>query len=496
MRKKIITSLQRLGKALMTPISVLPIAGLMLTLGIFLKIDILKTTGEVVFNNLPVIFAIGVATSFSKDSFAALSAFLMFLAFNVSISQSLGIDAETVVESANYTFSLGIPTLQSGIFGGLLVGFITALIFKYFSHIVLPDYLTFFSGSRLAILLSLVVSVPLGVTFPYIWVPIQNAIQNFSQIIVQTNVPLASFVYGIIERMLVPLGLQHIWNVPFYYHFGEYLNLSGEIITGDIPIFFAQLADGAPITAGAFMTGRFPIMLFALPSAALAMYHSVYDDQKEKVKAMYLTSAIICFGAGVTEPLEFSFLFAAPKLYIFHIFMSGLSFFIMTVMKVHIGHPFTGGVLDYVLYGVIPNRTSWWKVIVVGIVYAGIYYVVFKYYITKNNIEIAGRETKREFTEIAPLLNNRNERQKRASGIIDAVGGINNILYVDSCMSRLRLTLKDESKLNEQVLKILGFTDIMNLKKGNIQIIVGALAPIISDDIQTKLYQYQQKKGD
>lgn len=480
----------------MTPISVLPIAGLMLTLGIFFKIDVLKETGEVVFNNLPVIFAVGIATSFSKDSFAGLSALLMFFAFNTSMSQTLDIGAQEIADSAIYTVSLGIPTLQTGIFGGLIIGFSTAIIFKYFGKVILPDYLTFFSGSRFAILMSLVLAVPLGLSFPYIWIPIQNGIQTFSEIVVQTNVPMASFIYGIIERMLVPLGLQHIWNVPFYYQFGEYIGHSGEVFTGDIPIFFAQLADGSKITAGAFMTGRFPIMLFALPAAALAMYHTVPTFKREKVKAMYITSALICFGAGITEPLEFSFLFVAPKLFMFHILMSGLSFFLMTILDVHIGHPFSGGVLDFILYGLIPKQTSWWKVLVVGFIYAGIYYTVFKLYILKHDIEVPGREVERELSEIAPLLNKRNERRERAEGVIDAVGGIDNIIHVDSCMSRLRLTLANENQVNEKGLDILGFTDIMDLKNGNIQIIVGAIAPLLSDDIQTKLYQHQQKKGD
>lgn len=480
----------------MTPISILPVAGLMLTLGIFLEIDILKSTGKIVFNNIAVIFAIGIASTYSKDSFAGLAAFLMYLVFNSTISEVLNIGTVEAIDSAYFVLNLGIPTLETGVLGGFIIGFLTHLSFKCFKDVTLPDYLAFFSGRRLAIMMSVLIAIPLGMIFPYLWIPVQDAVSNFSNVVVQANIPLASFIYGVVERFLVPLGLQHIWNVPFYYNFGQYVNEAGQIFQGDIPIFFAQLADGVPITAGAFMTGRFPIMLFALPASALAIYNSAYDNQKSKTKGMMLASALICFMAGITEPLEFTFLFVAPFLYGVHILFAGLSFMLMSIMSVNIGHPFSGGVIDFILYGIIPGKTKWWLVIFVGLIYAVIYYVIFRAYITKFDVKTPGREDEeKDLKSAVPLLNTRNKRKDKALNIINSVGGVGNIEFVDACMSRLRLTLMKPELIDKEKLSQLGYNDIMDFDDGNIQLIVGATAPILSDDIQTQVYQYERKRG-
>lgn len=482
-RKIYIKGLQRLGKAIMTPLSLLPVAGILMALGIQFNNDIMEQAGRIVFDNLPLLFAMGIAVGLSNDGIAGIAAAVGFLIMNKTISLMLQIP-ETIADDPSYTMVLGIPTLQVGIFGGLLIGLLTYGCYLKFAETKLPDFLSFFSGKRLVLIMSATFSLLLGLMLPYIWMPLQHAISYLSNIVSTTGSLAASFIYGLVERALVPFGLQHIWNFPFYYSFGEYITKAGELVTGDIPVFFAQIADHATLTAGKFMTGRFPIMMFGLPAAALAMIKEAKPENRKKVKGFLLSAAFTSFFAGITEPLEFSFLFVAPVLYVIHCILCAFSFLLMTILNVHIGHPFTGGAIDFFLYGILPDRTNWWIVIIVGIGFAILYYTLFRFLIRRFNLKTPGRESEPVKLVVNKKLNTRENRLKRAEAVIYALGGIDNIQMVDSCMSRLRVTLADEKVVQEELLRMEGASSLVHVGKGDIQVIFGSLAPLLADDIR------------
>lgn len=485
MKEKLyIKGLQRLGKSIMTPLSLLPIAGILMSLGIQFNNTIMEQAGRIVFDNLPLLFAMGIAVGLSNDGIAGIAATTGFLIMNKTISVVLSITPE-MMDDPFYTTTLGIPTLQVGIFGGFLIGGITYFIYHYFAEVQLPDYLSFFSGKRLVLILCAMCCIPLGIVLSYIWLPIQQAVSSLSNIVSTSGSLYASFIYGLVERTLIPFGLQHIWNFPFYYNFGEYVSCTGQLITGDIPIFFAQLADGVPLTAGKFMTGRFPIMMFGLPAIALAIIKEAKPENKKRVRGFMLSAAFTSFFAGITEPLEFSFLFVAPVLYVIHCVMCAFSFLLMTVLNVHIGHPFTGGAIDFFLYGILPNATAWWIVIPVGICFAIVYYTIFRFLIRKLDLKTPGREITQVPLVVDKKLNTKEHRIKKADAVIRAFGGLENIVIVDSCMSRLRIRVHDDQKINEDELKIQGASAVVNLGKGDMQAIFGSLAPLLADDIRS-----------
>ncbi|MEG2489308.1 PTS transporter subunit EIIC [Anaerorhabdus sp.] len=481
--KLYIKGLQRLGKAIMTPLSLLPIAGILMAIGMQFDNKILEQAGRIVFDNLPILFAMGIAVGLSNDGIAGIGAAMGFLIMNKTISLLLNI-TQDMMDNPSYTMVLGIPTLQIGIFGGLLVGLLTYVCYQKFAEVRLPDFLSFFSGKRLVLILTTTFSLLLGLILPYIWMPIQYWISCLSNIVSTSGSLFASFIYGLIERALIPFGLQHIWNFPFYYSFGEYLTKAGQLVTGDIPIFFSQISDGAVLTAGKFMTGRFPIMMFGLPAASFAMIKEARPENRKQVRGFLLPAALTSFFAGITEPLEFSFLFVAPILYVIHCILCAISFLLMTILDVHIGHPFTGGAIDFFLYGVMPNRTPWWIVIVVGIGFAVLYYFLFRFMIRKFDLKTPGRDSKQIELTVDKRLNTRENRVRRAEAVIKALGGISNIQMVDSCMSRLRVTLLDESNIKEDILKEQGASSVVRVGKGDIQAIFGSLAPLIADDIR------------
>ncbi len=294
---------------------------------------------------------------------------------------------------------LGIPTLATGVFGGIIVGVLAALLFNKFYKIELPQYLGFFAGKRFVPIITSISALILGLIMLVIWPPIQHGLNSFSTGLVEANPTLAAFIFGMIERSLIPFGLHHIFYSPFWYEFFSYKDAAGDIIRGDQRIFMAQIKDGVQLTAGTFMTGKYPFMMFGLP-AALAIYHEAKPEKKKLVAGIMGSAALTSFLTGITEPLEFSFLFVAPILFAIHCVFAGLSFMVMAACK--IGMTFSGGLIDYFLFGILPNRTAWWLVIPVGLGLAVIYYFGFRFAIRKFNLKTPGREEEARMKVRAP----------------------------------------------------------------------------------------------
>lgn len=495
--KKYFGVLQRIGKSLTLPIALLPVAGLLMGLGtLFNNQDILNTfpilagerfqlianivssAGSIIFDNLPLLFAVGVAIGMSSgDGVAALAAIVGFLIMNITLGILVGVDLTQVERNPMYTIVLGIPTLHTGVFGGILIGLISAVIYDRFYNIKLPEFLGFFSGKRFVPIVAALSGVILGIIMYAIWPHIQNFLLEFSRSMIGTNETLSAFIFGVVERALVPFGLHHIWYTPFWYQFGEYINSAGQLVVGDQSIFFAQLRDGVPFTAGTFMTGKFPFMMVGIPAAALAMYHEADKGKKKLVSGILFSGALTSFLTGITEPVEFLFLFVAPVLFGIHCIFAGLSFMVMQILNVKVGLTFSGGLIDFILFGVIPNRTRWWCIIVVGGIFSIIYYFGFRYLIRWLDLKTPGRE--KEEVEINIDISDEN----LAYEILDAFGGVRNIKYLDSCITRLRVTVKNFSKVNKEKLKYLGAVDLMIIGN-NIQAIFGLQSDILKDQIK------------
>ncbi len=335
MFKKLFGVLQQVGKALMLPVAILPAAGLLLAFGnafqnpaLLVKIpamgadwfqliaSVMEQSGGIVFGNLPLLFAVGVAVGLAGgDGVAGLAAIIGFLVMNTTMGTLLGITPEMVASSSAYANVVGIPTLQTGVFGGIIVGVLAASMYNKYYNIELPPYLGFFAGKRFVPIITALSALGLGVAMCFIWPPIQEGLNAFSQGMIDKNKTLSAFVFGVVERSLIPFGLHHIFYSPFWFEFGEYVNSAGEIVRGDQSIFFAQIKDNAQLTAGTFMTGKFPFMMFGLPAAALAMYHEARPEHKKMVAGIMASAALTSFLTGITEPIEFTFLFVAPLLF-------------------------------------------------------------------------------------------------------------------------------------------------------------------------------------
>lgn len=495
--KKYFGVLQRVGKSLMLPVALLPAAGLLMGIGTLLQnpniinnipmlsgetfqlmANIMSSSGDIVFSNLPLIFAVGVAIGMSNgDGVAALAAIVSFLIMNMTIGITARVDLLQVDTNPMHDMVLGIPTLQTGVFGGILIGMVSAIIYQKFYTIKLPEFLGFFSGKRFVPIVAAIAGVLIGIIMVVIWPPIQNFLLAFSRSMIGTNQTVSALIFGIVERALIPFGLHHIWYNPFWYQFGEYTNLAGQLVVGDQAIFFAQLKDGVEFTAGTFMTGKFPFMMFGLPAAALAMYHEADSDKKKLVAGILFSGALTSFLTGITEPIEFMFLFVAPVLFGVHCIFAGLSFMIMQILNVKVGLTFSGGLIDFILFGVLPNRTKWWWIIIVGIIFAAIYYIGFRYIIRKLDLKTPGRE--REESEIDIDITDGD----LAYNVLDAFGGVKNIKYLDACITRVRVTVKNISLVNRSKLKSLGSADLMIIGD-NIQAIFGPKSDMLKEQMK------------
>lgn len=498
--KKLFGILQKVGKSLMLPVATLPAAGILLAFGnlfhqetilnqfTFLQAgwfqivaDVMEQSGSIIFGNLPLLFAIAVSIGLAKnDGSAALAGVVGYLMMNMAMGAVLGITPEMVAENGQkYATVLGIPTLQTGVFGGIIAGVIAANCFNRFYKIELPPYLGFFSGKRFVPMVTALFSLVAAGLLCFIWPPIQDGLNSFSSTVIEANQTLAVFVFGVIERALIPFGLHHVFYAPFWFQFGSYTSTSGAIIHGDQQIFFQQMRDGVPLTAGAFMTGKFPFMMFGLPAAAYAMYKEAKPERRMMASGILLSGALTAFLTGITEPLEFSFLFIAPALYGVHCLLAGVSFAVMNILKVRIGMTLSGGLIDYILFGVLVNRTSWWLVIPVGLCFAVVYYFAFRFVIVKLNLPTPGREENVEDEAIGALS---GDNVAISWNIIDALGGKENIRSVEACITRLRTVLADNAKVNEDALKKLGALGVVHVGDG-FQAIFGAKSDIYATTI-------------
>lgn len=550
--------LQRIGKAIMLPIAALPVAGILLGVGgslinianlenapaiyqplitfvnipmITVILKIMQGIGDIVFGNLPILFAVGTAVGLAKNDkgTAALASVFGFLIMNQVISVLLGLGAtplgtlvsgEVPTQYAQYvTTTLGIFTLNMSVFGGIITGIVTAILHNKYYNIQLPAVIGFFSGSRFVpIVVSLAMAV-VGALLAYIWPFVQDGISVIA-LFVKNAGPIGTFLYGLIERALIPFGLHHIFYTPFWY--GSFVDgqvlIDGtwQTIQGANYAYFAQLSSmqsivGADaetmstIVSGTtrFMTGKFPFMMFGLPAAALAMYHTAADNKKKVVGSLLISAAFTSFLTGITEPLEFTFLFVAPVLYIVHCIMAGLSFFLMDILNVFIGMTFSGGFIDFALFGILPAGagvpTNWIRVILVGIGYAVVYYFLFKTLIVKLNLKTPGREgdeeeaklySKADFQaskgldnkEVQNKSNSKDEIVQNAPEVLAALGGEENAVSIDACITRLRVEVKDKSKVDKDKLKALGAVGVVEVGNG-IQAIFGAKADAYRHEI-------------
>ncbi|WNS46611.1 glucose-specific PTS transporter subunit IIBC [Paenibacillus sp. MMS20-IR301] len=504
MFKKLFGVLQRVGKALMLPVAILPAAGLLLGIGNMLVnpdflqyvpalenhvvqaiATVLMNSGQIVFDNLSLLFAVGVAIGLAGgEGVAGLAAIIGFLVMNVTMGTVVGVN-DYVLSLKDFAYSrvLGIPTLQTGVFGGILVGILAASMYKRFFRIELPSYLGFFAGKRFVPIMTAVTSLILGLVLTLVWPPIQHGLNYVSQSMINTNLTLSAFIFGVIERSLIPFGLHHIFYSPFWYEFGSYIDKAGDLVRGDQRIFMQQLRDGVDFTAGTFTTGKYPFMMFGLPAAALAIYHESKPENRRVVGSLMISAALTSFLTGITEPLEFSFLFVAPLLFAVHAVFAGLSFMTMHILNVKIGMTFSGGFIDYVLFGVIPNRTAWWLVIPVGLVLAVIYYFGFRFVIRKFNLKTPGREDASDDAEESNTADVSRAGDDLPRNILSALGGKENITHLDACITRLRVEVKDKTGVDKNRLKKLGASGVLEVGN-NVQAIFGTRSDTIKSQIQ------------
>ena len=496
MFKKLFGQLQRIGKALMLPVAILPAAGLLLAIGTafqgealqhylpFIKNGVIQNianmmtgAGGIIFDNLPIIFALGVAIGLAGgDGVAAIAAFVGFIIMNKTMGAFLNVTpAQLEDPSKGFANVLGIPTLQTGVFGGIIIGALAAWCYNKFYNISLPSYLGFFAGKRFVPIMMATTSFILAFPMAWIWPFIQNGLNAFSTGLLESKTGLAVFLFGFIKRLLIPFGLHHIFHAPFWFEFGSWKNAAGEIIRGDQRIFIEQIREGVHLTSGKFMQGEFPVMMFGLPAAALAIYQTAKPENKKVVGGLMLSAALTSFLTGITEPLEFSFLFVAPLLFFIHAVLDGLSFLTLYLLHLHLGYTFSGGFIDFVLLGILPNKTPWWLVIPVGLVYAVIYYVVFRFLIVKFNFKTPGREDKQ-----ASVAN--TSASKLPFDVLDAMGGKENIKHLDACITRLRVEVNDKSKVDVEGLKALGASGVLEVGN-NMQAIFGPKSDQIKHDM-------------
>ena len=489
---KAFAEIQKIGKALMTPVAILPAAGLFLAFGNKLGIPLMEQAGQIIFTNLPLLFAVGAAIGLvGGDGVAALSAVVAILIMNTTMGIVSDAAAGVAAGDMAYGMVMGIPTLQTGVFGGLIAGIIAAVCYKKFYKTELPAFLGFFAGKRLVPIMTALLAFLVGLAMPVIWVPFQAGLAKLSYLANETNTNISTFIFGVIERSLIPFGLHHIFYAPFWYQFGEYTNAAGQVVSGDQAIWFAMLRDGVTnftsVTysgAGKFLTGKYPFMMFGLPAAALAMYHEAKTENKKMVGGILFSAALTSFLTGITEPLEFSFLFVAPVLYGIHCIFAGLSFMLMNMFAVRIGMTFSGGLIDYIVFGVLPGTSGfenhWYMVIIVGLIFSVIYYFGFRFAIRKFNLMTPGREeTKKEQADV------KVDGNELAVLVLNALGGKENLVSLDACITRLRVEVKDTGKVDDKELKKLGASGVLKVGANGVQAIFGSKAQFICNDLKS-----------
>ncbi|QND86858.1 PTS system glucose-specific IIC component [Chromobacterium vaccinii] len=473
-------NLQKVGKSLMLPVAVLPVAGLLLGIGatdfhtqntvLLAILSLMKHSGDVIFGNLPLIFAVGVALGFTEnDGVAAIAAVIGHLVTTVT----LGVMATLM--GVKTAMIMGLPSIQTGVFGGILAGGLAAYMFNRFYRIKLPEYLGFFAGKRFVPIITAIGAIGLGAVLSVAWRPIGEAIETFSHWAAVSDPRTAATVYGFVERMLIPFGLHHIWNVPFFFEMGDFVDAGGKHIHGDINRFFA----GDP-TAGV-LSGAFLFKMFGLPAAAIAIWHSAKPENRVKVGGIMISAALTSFLTGITEPIEFSFLFVAPVLYLIHALLAASTQFVANTLDMHMGFTFSQGGLDFLLFNLIGDKAKHaGYVFILGPIYAVVYYSVFRFVIAKFNLKTPGRED-----ESAESIGAVSEDQ-RARQLVLAFGGRSNIRSLDACITRLRIAVQDTAKVDQPKLKAMGASGVVVVGSG-IQAIFGPLSENLKTDMEIYL---------
>jgi PTS system N-acetylglucosamine-specific IIC component len=454
-----IEGLQRLGRALMLPIAILPIAGLLLRLGDtdLLNIAIIHAAGNAIFSNLALIFAIGISVGFARDNNGT-----------AGLAGAIGYLVMTA------TLKVLDPHIDMGMLAGIISGLLAGGLYNRFKDIALPAYLAFFGGRRFVPIATGLSAVLLGLIFGLIWPPIQQGINSLGQLMLESG-SIGAFFFGVMNRILIITGLHHILNNLVWFVFGTFTDPeTGRVVTGDLARYFA----GDP-KAGQFMTGMFPVMLFGLPAACLAMYRNALPGQRKLIGGVLLSMALTSFLTGVTEPIEFAFMFLAPLLYVLHALLTGLSMALTDLLNIRLGFTFSGGAIDMALgWG---KSTNGWMIFPVGLVYFAVYYVVFDQCIRRLNLKTPGRE---QVAASTTQVSNSD----RAGAYISALGGAANLLSIDACTTRLRLQLGDRSKANDAELKALGAMAVVRPgNAGSLQVVVGTMADGIADELRNAL---------
>lgn len=487
----------RLGQAFMLPIAILPVAGLLLGLGSALSNDaalaafpflatsglqtlfsIMSAAGNAVFANLPLIFAIGIAVGLADrdKGTAGLSAAVGYLVFAGTIAALLQM------------FSAEDASIDTGVLGALVIGLIVTKLHNKYRQKQLPEFLGFFGGNRFVPIISALTAILLGIAFYIIWPPIQNALEVVGEWIAGLGT-IGTFFYGFFLRLTGAVGLHHtIYPLFWYTSLGGSETVAGELVSGAQNIYFAQLADpnhlGLYTRGTRFFAGRFDTMIFGLPAACLGMYHSIPKENRAKNKGFYLSAALTSFLTGITEPIEFSFLFAAPWLYVIHAFFDGVSFFLADLLSIRVGNTFSGGLIDFILFGPLQGnaKTNWIRVIPIGILWALLYYFLFRTLVSKFKIAIPGMEISEETSKDVLVADKNSDLENKSIEIIDALGMAENIDHVTACATRLRVSVKDKKKVDQQALKNLGATAVVEVQNG-IQAVFGNKSNIYSSKI-------------
>ena len=528
MKDKIFGVLQRVGRSFMLPIALLPVAGLLLGIGssftnetmlaayglnsvihpgtlIYTILDVMSQTGSAVFNNLALLFAMGVAIGMARKEkeVAALSGAVAYIIMNTAIQAMINAAGGVEAMPANSTTTmLGITTLQMGVFGGIVVGLGVAALHNKFYKIELPQVLAFFGGTRFVPIVSSIVYLVVGIAMFYIWPVVQSGIAALGALVLASGYA-GTFIYGLLERALIPFGLHHVFYMPFWQTaVGGTAIIDGVTVTGAQNIFFAELASKSTtvfsVSATRFMAGKFPFMMFGLPGAALAMYQCAKPEKKKAAGGLLLSAALTAFLTGITEPLEFTFIFVALPMYAVHCVLAGLSFMLMHILNVGVGMTFSGGLIDLVLFGVMQGnaKTHWMWVVVVGAVYFVLYYIIFRFMISKFDYKTPGRD---DAEEVKLYTRADVNARSAASGstapagddpvsalIVEGLGGTANLSDVDCCATRLRCTVKDAALVRQDVLKASGASGV--ICKGNgVQVVYGPKVAVIKAKLEDYL---------
>lgn len=459
---------QRLGRSLQLPIAVLPVAALMLRFGQpdLLNMPFIAQGGGAIFDNLALIFAIGVASTWSKD--------------NAGAAALAGAVGYFILTKAMVTIN---PTVNMGVLAGIITGLIAGMTYNRWADIKLPDFLSFFGGKRFVPIATGFFCLVLAAVFGYVWPPVQAAIHSGGEWIVSEGA-FGAGIFGFVNRLLIPTGLHQVLNTIAWFQIGEFTNAAGAVVHGDINRFYA--GDG---TAGMFMSGFFPIMMFGLPGAALAMYLAAPKARRPMVGGMLLSVAVTAFLTGVTEPLEFLFMFLAPMLYLIHALLTGISLFVATTLGIHAGFSFSAGAIDYVLMYKLPAAShNVWLLLVMGLVAFVVYFVLFSAVIRILNLKTPGREDEGDLQVKEEANSNTEEGLADLSRqYIGAIGGSDNLNVIDACITRLRLSVKDASLVNDAQCKRLGASGVVKLNKQTIQVIVGAKAESIAEEMKKQI---------